>query len=178
MKEDSVNRLIIGLNQVLTRTVYLLYPALIAYLLILWLSSGESLILRGLLVPGISFVLVSIFRRIYNAPRPYEAADAKAPIIKKDSLGKSFPSRHIFSIFIIAITYLWVAWSMFESELATWPESWRFIPGLIVALGVLTFLVGVVLAFVRVLGGVHFPRDVIAGAIIAIFCGALGFWLI
>ena len=37
---------------------------------------------------------------------------------------------------------------------------------------------GAVMAAARVLGGVHFPRDVIAGALIGAGCGIAGFWLI
>ena len=44
--------------------------------------------------------------------------------------------------------------------------------------GAVFFLAGVVLAAVRVLGGVHFPRDVIAGALFAGAAGWAGFWLV
>ena len=37
---------------------------------------------------------------------------------------------------------------------------------------------GALLAWCRVVGGVHFPRDVIAGALIGIGCGVLGYYVI
>lgn len=138
-------------NRVLTMTCYITYP-----LTLLWLWVGkDSHALRALLVPAVSFVLLSLFRRFYNAKRPYEQMDIR-PLIHKDSKGKSFPSRHVFSVFIIAVTYLWMN----------------------PAVGGVFLAVGVLLALCRVIGGVHYPRDVLAGALFGIFSGLLGyFWL-
>ena len=147
---------IILLNSVLTKAVYILYPLLLIYLAVYHLTDKEPGFVPALLVPGISFVLLSIFRDRIDAPRPYEIPGAKPPVIKKDAPGKSFPSRHIFSIFVIAATFFWV-----------WPAS-----------GILIGIAGVILAWVRVAGGVHFPRDVIAGALIGIGCGILGYYVI
>ena len=74
----------------------------------------------------------------------------------KDAPGKSFPSRHVFSIFVIAVTVFWV-----------WP-----LPGILVGIA------GAILSWCRVAGGVHFPRDVIAGALIGIGCGVIGYYVI
>ena len=65
----------------------------------IWGRLWQELIIY-LAIPGISFVAVSIFRKCYNAKRPYEIYDFK-PLIPKDTIGKSFPSRHVFSIFVI-----------------------------------------------------------------------------
>ncbi|MBQ6495978.1 MAG: phosphatase PAP2 family protein [Firmicutes bacterium] len=148
---STYNRVIITTDLILTRTVYLIYPALLIYLAV----KKEPALLQALLVPGISFVLVSIFRYFLNAPRPYEVT-GKEPIIQRKGTGKSFPSRHTFSTFVIAVTVFYF-----------WPPA-----------GILTGIAGAVLATVRVLGGVHFVRDVIAGAVIGIGCGVIGFYLI
>ena len=147
---------ILILNSVLTKAVYALYPLLLIYLAVYHLTDKEPGFVPALLVPGISFVLVSIFRNWYDAPRPYEIPGAKPPLIKKDAPGKSFPSRHIFSIFVIAVTFFWV-----------WP-----MPGILIGIA------GVLLAWSRVAGGVHFPRDVIAGALIGVFSGVIGYYVI
>ena len=147
---------ILILNSVLTKAVYALYPLLLIYLAVYHLTDKEPGFVPALLVPGISFVLVSIFRSWYDAPRPYEIPGAEPPLIKKDAPGKSFPSRHIFSIFVIAVTFFWV-----------WP-----VPGVLVGIA------GTVLSWCRVAGGVHFPRDVIAGALIGIGCGVIGYYVI
>ena len=43
--------------------------------------------------------------------------------------------------------------------------------------GILFLILGVLLAVIRVIGGVHFPRDVAAGASIGILVGILGFYI-
>ena len=43
--------------------------------------------------------------------------------------------------------------------------------------GILFLILGVLLAVIRVIGGVHFPRDVAAGAAIGILVGILGFYI-
>ena len=80
MKADAI----IILNSVLTKAVYLLYPLLLIYLAVYHLTDKEPGFVPALLVPGISFILVSIFRSKINAPRPYEMPGAKPPIIQKD----------------------------------------------------------------------------------------------
>lgn len=103
-----------------------------------------------ILVPAVSFMAVSVFRKCYNARRPYERYHF-TPLLAKDTKGKSFPSRHVFSIFVIGSTLAWV-----------YP-----------AVGILICLMGCVLAVIRVVVGVHFPKDVIAGALVGMVCGGM-----
>lgn len=137
-------------NKLITYLVYTTYPVV----LILLMYNGDPRFWRVLLAPAVSFVLVSVFRKVVNAPRPYEVT-GKKPIIKKETEGNSFPSRHVFSVFVIASTLYFIS----------------------APLGILLMLLGIVLAVLRVIGGVHFPRDVIAGAIIGILSGVLGFYI-
>src|SRR5699024_10671091 len=109
---------------------------------------------RALLAPAISFVFVSMIRHYIDAPRPYEVKEID-PIIKKETKGNSFPSRHVFAAFVIATTLYFIS------------------KHLAILLMIAVFL----LAVLRVLGGVHFPRDVIVGAIIGIVSGVLGFYI-
>jgi membrane-associated phospholipid phosphatase len=44
--------------------------------------------------------------------------------------------------------------------------------------GILIGIAGILLAWSRVAGGVHFPRDVIAGALIGVFSGVIGYYVI
>ena len=138
------------LNRLITSLVYTIYPVVLATLLL----TRDERFWRALLAPAVSFVLVSIFRNVYNAPRPYEVSGVK-PIIKKESKGKSFPSRHVFSIFVIATVLFFI-----------------YKP-----LGLVLMVAGLVLAVLRVIGGGHFPRDVIVGAIVGILSGVLGFYI-
>lgn len=176
----QATRTLLAANKLLTYAGYVAYPLLLVLLALdalgIWgsgagaLSATEAasattdtdnreasawLLARCIVVPALAFAAVSIFRRIYNAPRPYEALNIQ-PLIIKDTHGKSFPSRHTFSMFMISVTWL----------------AWQPIVG-----GVL-LVAGVFMGAIRVLGGVHFPRDVVAGALAAIAAGFVGYVLI
>ena len=142
---------VVSMNQLLTSVVFMVYPL---YMAVLY-GEKDPKLLKVILVPAISFVLVTIFRRIINAPRPYEKFEI-SPVIEKDTKGKSFPSRHVFSVFIIAVT-------IFYSHPG---------PGIVIG------LIGVAMAIIRVLGGVHEVRDVVAGALIGLVCGVVGFYIL
>ncbi|WP_241157208.1 phosphatase PAP2 family protein [Adlercreutzia sp. ZJ242] len=105
-------------------------------------------------VPAALFAACSLLRRAVNAPRPYEALPID-PLIKKDTRGKSFPSRHTFSMFAIAAAWM------------------TFLP----AVGAALMAAGVFMGGVRVLGGVHYPRDVVAGAASALVLSAAAYAL-
>ena len=100
MKSKVINLL----NNVITHLIYTIYPIV----LVLLLFYENPLFLKVLLVPLISFILVSLYRNHVNAPRPYEVNDTE-PIISKHSKGRSFPSRHVFSAFVIATTLFFVS---------------------------------------------------------------------
>lgn len=135
------------INKFTTTIVYFIYPVFLFKLAF----NRDIRFWKVLLIPSISFILVSVFRKCTNAPRPYEVLDI-VPIIKKDTKGKSFPSRHVFSVFIIAMTLYYIS----------------------IPVGITLMVLGIILAIIRVLGGVHFPKDVIAGAIIGILFSILG----
>ena len=99
-------------------------------------------------IPAICFLTVTIFRKVINKQRPYEKLPIQS-LIKKDKKGQSFPSRHVFSIFLIAT--LWFCF-------------WK-------PVGIFLFIAGIFLAIVRVIGGVHFISDVCAGAALGILAG-------
>lgn len=149
--DEKKVRIVHHINQFLTGFVFLLYPI---FLLLLFVRENPFL-LRAVTVPAISFAAVTIFRKIINAPRPYEKFDIP-PVLEKDTHGQSFPSRHVFSVFIIAMTVFYVHADA----------------------GFLLCVIGAALALIRVIGGVHEPRDVIAGALIGIASGLIGFYLI
>ena len=108
-----------------------------------------------ILTPFTSFILVSVIRKCIDAKRPYEKYDIK-PLFIKDTEGESMPSRHVFSITIIAMCWLYVS----------------------VPVGIIMLILVAIMAASRVLAGVHFVRDVIAGFAIGILCGIAGLWLI
>lgn len=140
------------LNKACTGLMYAAYPLLLLYMLV----NRDSEILQAVLVPGISFVLLSVGRHLLNRPRPYEAFEVP-PVIKKDTKGKSFPSRHVFSATMIAMTFLLIS-----------PWSW---------VGVIFLLVTLLLAVVRVVSGVHYISDVLAGIVVGVLAAIVGYIL-
>ena len=139
-----------GVNQALTALCYTVYPLLLLFLL----GERDARFWRCLLVPAVSFAAVTLFRSACNAPRPYEQGiDA---LLKKKRTGHSFPSPHVFSAVMIAVTAAY----------------------LLPALSVPLFVAAALLALIRVLGGIHYPRDVFCGALFALIAGGIGFWLI
>ena len=140
-----------SLNHVLTALVFCVYPL---YLFMLFTDKNPWL-WRAIFVPAVSFVILTIVRKIINAPRPYEKFQIP-PVLEKDTKGKSFPSRHVFSVFIIAMTIF------YEHPSA----------------GILLGIIGICLGVVRVFVGVHEPRDIVAGAVFGIACGVVGYYVI
>ncbi len=138
-------------NLVTTGAVYVAYPAFLIWLFF----NDRSYLPASIIVPGTGFILLSVIRYFINAPRPYEVYDTP-PVISKETKGKSFPSRHVFCIFIIAVTI----------------GVYQPVAGVVIG------IMGVILAAVRVLCGIHFLIDVVVGGISAIIYSVLLFVLI
>lgn len=147
-----------ALNRLLTGLMYLAYPLLLAAILIReGRGQGRKALLNSdflkcLLIPAGGFAAETALRAGINRPRPYETWKLD-PLIHKDTRGKSFPSRHVFSSVIISMAYLFIC-----------PAAGAFF----LAVSALT-------ALLRVIGGVHYPSDVAAGYGLGAAWGLL-FW--
>ena len=105
-----------------------------------------------LFIPASGFVILSFLRKKINAPRPYEVWEI-VPLLDRDSPGQSMPSRHVFSATIISMACLHASLTM----------------------GMICLTLSALLGLVRVLGGVHFPKDVLVGYICALVWGVIFF---
>ena len=105
------------------------------------------------LTVGVPFVILSFMRRVINAKRPYEVYDFGVCIDGKS--GSSFPSRHAFSAFAIAVALM---------------------PSYLV-LGICAVIMGLLLCTVRVLLGLHFVRDVAVGAFVGVLGSLIGIFI-
>lgn len=150
-KNQNLYRAVIGFNKAVTVLIYVFYPVFLGYLLI----TKNALLLKSILVPAISFLILSVVRYYINAPRPYEKIEGLKPLYNKKTLGKSFPSRHTFSGFIIGTVALFFN----------------------VYIGAVVLLLSGLLAICRVLCGVHFMRDVVCGALVGVVFGVVGMML-
>ena len=117
-------------------------------------TEGWKGLLTFFFLPAIGFALLSAIRKQLNQARPYEKW-AIQPLLAKDTSGKSMPSRHVFSATVISMCLLYFFW----------------LPGLI------CLLLSAGLGVVRVIGGVHYPKDVLVGYLCGICWGALLFLL-
>ena len=124
----------------------------LSYAFLLFYTFRESVYLGlGLFFSAsIPFFIVSFVRAAFDAPRPYEIYDfyLEKP---KEREGKSFPSRHAYSAFSIAVlSFFFCTWA-----------------------GILLLGFAMLLSVSRVLLGIHFIRDVLAGGVIGIAAGAI-----
>ncbi len=146
-KDETVSKIL----QILSYVSVALTVYAYGYNIVVQIPSSPLTAVRYVAVCAVPFILVSIMRKLFDAPRPYETY----PFYKKppkSKRGEGFPSRHVFSIFVIAATLA------FDN----------------LVLGIGLALLGGILAVCRILLGMHFIRDTVAGAAIGIVTGVLG----
>ena len=137
-------------NRFMTVVMPMIYLTLLA---IAYLQEGlAKQVLIYVFIPASGFVILSLFRKKINAPRPYEEWGIK-PLLDRDSPGQSMPSRHVFSATIISMACLHASLSV----------------------GVILLVLSALLGLVRVLGGVHYPKDVVVGYICGLVWGVIFF---
>ena len=137
-------------NRFMTVVMPMIYLTLLATT---YLQEGlGKQVLIYVFIPASGFVILSFLRKKINAPRPYEEWTIK-PLLDRDSPGQSMPSRHVFSATIISMACLHASLSV----------------------GVILLVFSALLGLVRVLGGVHFPKDVVVGYICGLVWGVLFF---
>ena len=143
-------RLLRTFNRFMTVVMPMIYLTLLATT---YLQRGlGKQVLIYVFIPASGFVILSFLRKKINAPRPYEVWEI-VPLLDRDSPGQSMPSRHVFSATIISM-------ACFHASLS---------------LGVILLVFSAFLGVVRVLGGVHYPKDVVVAYICALVWGVIFF---
>lgn len=143
---QAAYRVLFFIYKILPNFLFLAYPALLLYK---YFMQEQSLLLL-IAVPLGVLIAVSILRYIINEPRPYEVYGIDS-VFHKETKGKSMPSRHTASAFIIAMAVL----------------------SLNIPLGITALTVAVLITVSRVLAGAHFIRDVLAGMAISVAAGCI-----
>lgn len=131
--------------------IFIGYPILITYLMF----TKDIRVIRVIVVPLVTFIGVTIMRIMINRTRPYEKYDF-SPLFPKDTKGKSFPSRHTASGFIISYAFLYIC----------------------PTLGFFCLGISFIMAILRPIVGVHFISDIVAGMVISSIIGILFFFII
>ena len=143
-------RLLRAFNRFMTVVMPIVYLTLLTT--IYFREGFGKQVLMYVFIPASGFVILSFLRKKINAPRPYEEWDIK-PLLDRDSPGQSMPSRHVFSATIISMACLHASLSV----------------------GVILLVLSALLGLVRVLGGVHYLKDVVVGYICGLAWGVLFF---
>ena len=135
--------LIVFYNQLMLVLMPVLYLGLLIYLF--WRGQSVWLYLG---LPAFFFCLLSFFRKSFNQARPYQDWPIE-PLISKETQGNSMPSRHVFSAVLISmVLFTYVPW-----------------------LGALSLLLSLLLGLVRIIAGIHYPKDILVGYLCGFLAG-------
>ena len=131
-----------------------------AYLLTLLslMLARDLRLIRVLLVPAACFLICTALRPMIGRQRPYDHFDAEPVGAFVRGKGKSMPSRHTASAAAIAFAVAYV-----------YPS-----PAMIAGMLLLCLLI----AGLRVLGGQHYPGDVLAALALSSVISLVGYILI
>lgn len=148
-KKNSLKKTVLFLDTYTPKLITWIFYFTIAYLGI----SRDIRVVWVALIPWVTFFSVTIIRNQLNLKRPFEELNFTS--LLPHSVGRACPSRHASSSVIIAIAVYYI-----------FPT-----------IGIVAGLLSLVICCTRVLTGVHYPRDVIWGAIIGIVIGYFGFFV-
>lgn len=134
--------------------VYLIW-SIPLFLIIYWFLGVKKTALRSALAGILSWqVFANLIGYLYFRPRPFFALPIKEFIFHRPTY--SFPSDHAAFLFALAFSFYLAG----EKKLSFW-----------------LFGVGIIIPIVRVIVGVHYPSDILAGWVLGILVAYLA-WLI
>ena len=156
-KMSAHPRLLAVLNGAQLPLTALVAVAYLYYVVLTVIFSDIPGIITALVVSGVPFVVVSLIRSRMGGKRPYEVYELSSLGIRLPGHGggRSFPSRHAFSAAMIGVLLL--------------PDM--------LYIGIATLALWLLISVSRVLLGIHFIRDTVAGAVIGVASGILGMYL-
>ena len=131
--------------------VILIVLGLIYLVLKIRINAIFTAFLSAIIATFISFVIYLLWQR----PRPFIAYAESAHKLVGNLTSSSFPSAHTYISFAIAMTVLLYGHKK---------------------LGGFMIVIAILVAISRIAAGIHYPSDVIAGAIIGLFSGTLACW--
>ena len=131
---------------------YLIYSIpLILIFVWFWSKQAKKVALRAAFSAILAWpVLAQIIGKIINRPRPFETSGVQELIFHRPSY--SFPSDHAAALFAIAFSFYLSGFKKLSYAL---------------------FIIAIVISFFRVATGIHFPTDVIAGAVLGLLSAYL-----
>lgn len=112
---------------------------------------------KYIFVPFLTLIINSTLRKLFKVERPFSRLGKKSLIGHKKSY--SFPSNHAACAMVITVSAIFAM------------GGFNLIGGIIIFLAFLTGLS-------RIMAGVHYPADVLAGWFNGFFLGVIGFYFI
>lgn len=128
------------------------YAAVGAFLLF----DKDARLLKYVLMPAAGFVFVTVFRKIVNRQRPYEALGFKPALAYNEGKGQSFPSRHTASAFLIACACFYIN----------------------APLGLAMFGLAFIVGISRFISGMHYLSDIISSIFISVLIAVLSYYVL
>ncbi len=131
---------------------YLIY-FLPLILVVLWFFSQQAkkVALRGFFAALVAWpIMANIIGRLIDRARPFENAGVRELIFHRPTY--SFTSDHAAAIFAISFSF--------------WLSGYK-------KLSLTVFIMGVIISFFRVAGGIHYPTDVLGGIVIGLVAAYL-----
>jgi len=126
---------------------YILGAILIA--LFIWKKNRLMVISVAISVFLSRLVITEIIKIIFHRSRPYLVLDTAKKLIAENADFKSFPSGHAAIFFAIAMAVYF-----YNKKLGIW-----------------FFVVAILMGIARIFVGVHWPSDILGGAVIGIVSG-------
>lgn len=128
-------------------------------IMVLFIRKRPDLIWSGILAALLATVIVNIIKSFFDIPRPPVIIDKNLISVIGPSLSRhSFPSGHTVTIFAFAGILVFYFRTFFSR----------------ICIIVLAMLVGIS----RIAVGVHWPEDVLAGAVLGILCATTGVYFV
>lgn len=132
------------------------YGILYGLFVLLLLPVSPMGAVRVFLVPVGSYFLVQLVSMLLVYPKPYEKFGVEPAIPEDKADGHSIPCKQAYWYTMIALVFLLVL-----------AYPYRLI-------GVVLLVGAVVLSVVRIIGGLHFTRDVVIGIVLAVIFAYVG----
>ncbi|MCX6730150.1 MAG: phosphatase PAP2 family protein [Candidatus Portnoybacteria bacterium] len=131
---------------------YLLYIIGIAFIVILFIKKTRLMAISIAVTTFLARIIIAEpIKRITHVDRPYVILDNVKKLISESGDHLSFPSGHATIVFAIA------------TAIYFFNKKW----------GIVAFVVAILVGISRIYVGVHWPLDIVAGALIGILSGII-----
>lgn len=145
-----LEKLFILISSISAYVFFIIYFLAVLYLLIF----DYNKLIRVLLVPAFTVLLNIFLRKVFKAKRPFDELNINKMIEHKSNY--SFPSNHCVCSMIISVSIIYIN----------------------IKLGFIMIILTIFTALSRIMTGLHYPSDVVAGLIIGLITGIFGFYII